>query len=83
MEKEIFKTTIADLIEDLIEVESYYKTRVFIIVHNDIILKINELRQISFIEMRELEKYELVKWSNDFVIDRNDNKIRTLVIIGK
>ena len=46
MEKEIFTTTIADLIEDLIEVESYYKTRVFIIVHNDIILKINELRQI-------------------------------------
>ena len=36
--KENFKITIAKLIEDLIEVESYYKTRVFIIVDNDIIL---------------------------------------------
>ena len=81
--QENFKITIANLIEDLIEVESYYKTRVFIIVDNDIILKISELRKISFIEMKRLEKYKLVRWSNDFVIDRNDNEIRTLVIIGK
>ena len=83
MKKENFKITIANLIEDLKEVESYYKTRVFIIVGNDIILKISELRKISLFEMKRLEKYKLVSWSNDFVIDRNDNEIRTLVIIGK
>lgn len=76
------KVTIKDLIETLIESENYFKTRVFIIANDDFILKINELKKISFLEMKELEKYELVKWSTDWTIDRND-EIKTLVIIGR
>ena len=83
MTRQETKVTIKDLIETLIESKDYFKTRVFIIANDDFILKINELKQISFLEMKELEKYELVKWSTDWTIDRNDSEIKTLVIIGK
>ena len=81
--KKEIKASVADLVKTLLEDKIYHKTRLFVIVNNDIKLKVKELEHILFFEMKELENYELVKWTTDWNIDRNDNEIQTLVIIAK
>jgi hypothetical protein len=81
--KQEIKVSVASLIESLLEDKVYHKTRLFVIVDNGIILKVKELEHILFFEMKELENYEVVRWTTDWNIDRNDDEIRTLIIIGK